>query len=223
MEPRTDNKLTAAMLEGGPLHNGRAATASELIQFNRQWRDMLSLRKPKPALFESVLQLMGLIYSAGKIRRGEAWEAEATNPQLDKLKAAMLEGGPLHNGQAATIGRLIQFSRAWRRLLLAERASAPETMQAMGLIYSAGKIRQGEAWEAEPLPEKIKRCNPAITQEELLAKWDADQARKKETKKRKPSKRKPGTPYRPRQKPEETEEQHAAMLLALIKNNPVTT
>ena len=214
------------MLEGGPLCNGRAATASELIQFNRQWRDMLSLRKPKPALFESVLQLMGLIYSAGKIRQGEAWEAEATSPQLDKLKAAMLEGGPLHNGQAATIGQLIQFNRAWRRLLLVERASAPETLQALGLIYSAGKIRQGEAWEAEPLPEKIKRCNPSITPEELLAKWDADQARKKalaKTKKRKPSKRKLGTPYRPRQKPEETEEQHAARLMGLIKNNPVTT
>lgn len=220
-----ENKLKAAMLEGGPLHNGRAATASELIKFNRAWRRLLSQRSAKPAIFESELLALGLIYSAGKIRQGEAWEAEATNPRADKLKTAMLEGGPLHNGQAATIGQLIQFNRPWRRLLMIERASAQETLQTLGLIYSAGKIRQGEAWEAEPLPEKIKRCNPAITPEELLAKWDADQARKKalaKTKKRKPSKRKLGTPYRPRQKPEETEEQHAARLMGLIKNNPVT-
>lgn len=122
----TIKALAAAKLPGAPLHNGRAATLTELTQFNRAWRRLLSLRRRTGVnQFGALLANVGLIYCDGKIREGEQWEIPEpdTMPTLQKgrkcreLADAFDVGGPLHNNRTATIRELKRFSVEWLRLL----------------------------------------------------------------------------------------------------------
>lgn len=179
------NQLKAAIaMPHAPLFNGRHATASELIRFNRQWRDLMRLRKLKPALFGSVLELLGLIEIEGTIRAGEPWETFTTTPdetegrasvaapglRIAQLKAAITTpGAPLFGGRIAKSSELLRFNRQWRKLLSMRRTDphgAAWVFAELGLIVTTSRqsvfVRQSAA--EKPEEEQVAAMMTMINQ-----------------------------------------------------------
>lgn len=85
----TTNQLKAAIaMPHAPLFNGRHATASELIRFNRQWRKLLSMRRTDPHGAAWVFAELGLIVTTS--RQSVFVRQSATEKPEEEQVAAMM-------------------------------------------------------------------------------------------------------------------------------------
>ena len=105
------------------------------LELTRELKDVCAwLDKNDKDLQGYSAQLLSTLNSIGPKRR------IARSADIEKLKGAVIEGGPLYDGLKIKTNKLRDFSRSWRKLIacLGLPASNPERMKAEELLEMLG-------------------------------------------------------------------------------------